>query len=89
MFQYDTNQFACLCSPRRKILQTPWADLLISIFFSHIFRNSQSVTYTIFLQCANQFATDRAKSIFKLGLLALFFDHLNCHHLYRRIKKYA
>ena len=88
MFQYDTNQSVCLCSARREVPQSPRAGLLISIFLSFlssVFRNQQSVTYTIYLQCIEQFDLYRAKRPFHLGLLALFFGWLNFNNLCEEI----
>ena len=87
MYQCNTTQFVCLCSARRKNLPTPRVSSLFSIFLSLLskhFRNKHTTTYTIYLQCTKQFDLYRAKRHFQLGLLALFFCWLNCHHIYKR-----
>ncbi len=89
MYQCNTTQFVCLCSARREIIpHAPWVAFLFSILlslFSQHFKSKQTTTYTIYLQCTQQFEfLYRAKRYFKLGLLALFFGRLNCDYLYKR-----
>ena len=90
MYQCNTTQFVCLCSARREITpHTPRVGLLFSIFlslFSQHCKNKQTTTYTIYLQCIEQFVLYRAKRYFQLGLLALFFGRLNCDYIYKRGK---
>ena len=92
MFRYCATQSTCQCLPQRETPKTLRYDLLISILLPHLFpsfKNRQIVTYTIFLQCVEGADLYRAKSIFKIGLLALFFCCLNCHYIYRKGENHA
>ncbi|GEM_PF-3862623 len=84
MFQYDTNQFACLCSPRQKQVHMSWADLLFSHFpplITMYGNHPQAGACSMFPDCTNPFAKSRAKSTTHLGLLALSFACQNFHNL--------
>lgn len=76
MYCASSNQFACQCLPQRLKPQTAGREAVFpfsSSFLSQLFRNFQTVFYSIYLQCQPVLFLYRAKNRNHLGLLALFF----------------
>lgn len=83
-------QFACQCLPQRLKPQTA-ASVAVFPFpyafrFSRLFRNIQTVSYSIYLQCLSVPALYRAKNRKNIGLLALFFCRYLKHNERRGIR---
>ncbi len=84
MFQYDTNQFACLCYPRQKKGCASWIELLFFNFATLVTtccNHPQAGGCSMFPERVKQFDVSRAKSTTDLGLLALFFAQKKFHNL--------